>query len=110
MRSWPSWRSSPRSSRARAPDRANQEMSAAVVGEIDAARERHARPAALEVVAEVLIPREELARIGVRRQRVVGVTPLVRPRLRGARVEERARPHRDAGGAAAVLVDDRDAL
>src|SRR5262249_21151357 len=61
------------------------------------------------VVPEVLVRAEEFARIGLRRLHVVGVVIPAWP-ARSARVEERARPHRDADGAAPILVDHRDAL
>src|ERR1051326_6388713 len=77
--------------------------SAAVVGKIDAGRERHARPAGRLIVSEVLIPREVFARGALRRVCVIGAVIPTRP-ARGARVEKRARPHCDAGGTAPILV------
>src|SRR5260370_34001065 len=65
--------------------------------------QRHARPAAFPVVAVVID-------LVVRRHRVVVIMIVVRVARRRARIEEAARPHRDAGGAPAGLVDDRDAL
>ena len=80
-------------------------IGAAHAGHVEAGRNRHARPAALPVVAIV----EILGPTVVERERVIRV--VLRQGLDVvARIEERARPHADARGAMAVLVDHRNRL